>query len=111
MKWKARYGWELGAEEGLDGVRKAFGLADGAFVLLFTLIIVTVSALVGGEFIDAVDSEGPFGDAIAEVESTAGTAFTLFGVGLLIIPAAAIVGYLWTQMGGLAGGFNRQGRM
>ena len=91
----------MGRDEGLSGVSKAAGLADGAFALLFTLIILAVTALVGGEFIGAIPSDGAFNGSIATVEENAGTAFTLFGVGLLIIPAAAIVGYLWTSMGGM----------
>ena len=99
---KARYGFELGRRDRWSGVTKAAGLADGAFTLLFVLIILAVTALVGGEFISAIPQDGAFNDSIATLEDNAGTAFVLFSVGLLIIPAAAIVGYLWTQMGGLA---------
>lgn len=100
----ARKGWDMGSEDGLSGISRAAGLADGAFTLLFVLIILSVAALVGGEFIDAIPSDGTFGDSITTLEENAATSFTLFAVGLLIIPAAAVVGYLWTQMGGMMGG-------
>ena len=105
---QARRGWELGSEEGISGVTKAAGLADGAFTLLFVLVILAVAALVGGEFIDAMPTDGAYSNATDDMEEHGGTAFTLFAVGLLIIPAAALIGYLWTQMGGImAGGLNR----
>ena len=103
LKSQASAGWELGSEEGFSGVTKAFGLADGAFTLLFVLIILGVAAMVGGEFIGAIPDDGAFSNATAEIEEHGGTAFVLFAVGLLIIPAAAVVGYLWTQMGGMMG--------
>ena len=101
---RAEQGWQLGSEEGFSGVSRAFGLADGAFTLLFVLIILGVAALVGGEFIDAIPSDGVFGEAVTDIETHGETAFVLFAVGLLIIPAAAVVGYLWTQMGGMMNG-------
>ncbi|MCU4926914.1 hypothetical protein OB905_13145 [Halobacteria archaeon AArc-dxtr1] len=111
LKDSAREGWELGSEDGLSGISKAAGLADGAFTLLFVLIILAVAALVGGEFLEAIPSDGAFGDSIDTLEDNAATSFTLFAVGLLIIPAAAVVGYLWTQMGGMMnGGLQRMGR-
>ena len=111
LRKQAEHGWELGTEEGFSGVTKAAGLADGAFTLLFVLVILAVAALVGGEFIDAIPSDGAFGDAVVDMEAHGETAFTLFAVGLLIIPAAALIGYLWTQMGGIMGnGVQRLGR-
>ena len=114
MSWLDQYrsqaekGWRLGSEEGISGVTKAAGLADGAFTLLFVLVILAVAALVGGEFIDAIPSDGAFGDSVVDMEAHGETAFTLFAVGLLIIPAAALIGYLWTQMGGIMNnGLNR----
>ena len=104
LQESAQQGWKMGSKEGLSGISRAAGLADGAFTLLFVLIILAVAALVGGEFISAVPTDGAFGDAITDLETNAATAFTLFAVGLLIIPAAAVVGYLWTQMGGMMGG-------
>lgn len=104
LKESAERGWKMGAEDGISGISKAAGLADGAFTLLFVLIILSVAALVGGEFISAIPQDGAFNESIATLEDNAGTSFTLFAVGLLIIPAAAVVGYLWTQMGGMMGG-------
>ena len=103
----AKLGWQLGSEDGIDGVYKAFGLADGAFTLLFVLVILAVAALVGGEFIDAIPESGAFNTSIEDIEGHGNTAFTLFAVGLLIIPAAALIGYLWVQMGGLGGNGGR----
>jgi hypothetical protein len=71
--------------------------------VLFVLIIVAVSALVGGEFITAIPSDGPFNSSITDIQNNANTAFTLFAVGLLIIPAASIIGFLAARMGGLMG--------
>ena len=103
----AELGWQLGSEDGFSGVTRAFGLADGAFTLLFVLVILAVAALVGGEFIDAIPDDGAYSNATEDIETHGGTAFTLFAVGLLIIPAAALIGYLWTQMGGIMGGAGR----
>ena len=96
-----RSGYKMGRDEGFSGVTRAAGLADGAFTLLFVLVLLAVTALVGGEFIDAVPDDGAFNESIADIETHGGTAFTLFAVGLLIIPAAALIGYLWTSMGGV----------
>jgi len=104
LKEQAQAGYQLGAEEGLSGVSKAANLAQGAFTVLFVLIIVAVSALVGGEFITAIPDKGTFNNSITTLESNANTAFTLFAVGLLIVPAAAIIGFLASRMGGLMGG-------
>jgi hypothetical protein len=110
VRHNARRGWELGSEDGFSGVTKAAGLADGAFTLLFVLIVVAVGALVGGEFIAAIDAPAnaadrtPIENGTVAIENNGSTAFTLFAVGLLVIPAAAVVGYLWTQMGGMMGG-------
>ena len=108
LKQAAEDGYDLGAEEGIEGVMKAGGLADGAFTLLLVLITLVVAALVGGAFIDAVPADGAFNESIVDMEDNAATAFILFAVGLLIIPAAAVVGYLWTQMGGMIGGGARR---
>lgn len=99
-------GWKLGAEEGFSGVVKAFNLANGAFTLLFVLIILAVTALVGGEFIEAIPTDGPFENALTDIEENSATAFVVFAVGLLIIPAVAIIGYLWVNMGGMMGTMN-----
>ncbi|MCU4926915.1 hypothetical protein OB905_13150 [Halobacteria archaeon AArc-dxtr1] len=108
LKHNANRGWEMGREDGFSGVTRAAGLADGAFTLLFVLIILAVAALVGGEFLDAIEvpteDPTPIEESIGDIESNASTAFVLFGVGILVIPAAAVVGYLWTQMGGMIGG-------
>jgi len=110
LREQAQTGYQLGAQEGLSGISKAANLANGAFTVLFVLIIVAVSALVGGEFISAVPTDGPFSSSITDLENNAGTAFTLFAVGLLIIPAAAIIGFLASRMGGLMGGMGGMGR-
>ena len=97
--------WKAGAEaDDFRGAVSAAGLADGAFTLLFVLVILAVAALVGGEFIDAVPGDNAFEAAITDIETHGETAFVLFAVGLLIIPAAALIGYLWSQMGGIMNG-------
>ena len=57
---------------------------------------------------DAIPSDGAFGNATDDMEDHGATAFTLFSVGLLIIPAAALIGYLWTSMGGIMNGHVRR---
>lgn len=103
IRTQAEYGWKQGRDKAVSGETTARGLIDATFTLLFTIIILAVSILVGGEFIGAIPTDGPFGDQISTIEDNAGTSFTLFAVGLLVIPAAGVVGYLYTQMGGLVG--------
>jgi hypothetical protein len=103
IRTQARYGFEEGVAAAEGEESTARGLVQGAFTLLFTIIILAVAILVGGEFIGAIPTDGTFGDQISTLEDNAGTSFTLFAIGLLVIPAGAIVGYLWMELGGLAG--------
>lgn len=108
---QAKAGFQMGAEKAVNGETTARGLVDGAFTLLFVLIVLAVTALVGGEFIGAMPSNGTFNESMTTLEDNSGTSITLFAVGLLVIPAAAVVGYLYTQMGGVIGmGGGRRGR-
>jgi hypothetical protein len=111
----ARHGFEEGVAAAEGEESTARGLVQGAFTLLFVLIILAVVALVGGEFIGAMPSGNntTFNDSMNVLEDNAGTSITLFAIGLLVIPAGAIVGYLWMELGGLAGltgGPGRRGR-
>jgi len=83
----------------------ANNLVGGALTLLVTLIVVLLAALVGGEFASAIPSDSTFSDAISTTTDNAGTAFVIFGVTLLAIPATAAVSYIVRNMGGVAGGF------
>lgn len=109
LKLNAQTGWDLGSQGDLSGLKQANNLAQGAFTLLFVLIILAVTALVGGEFISAIPATGPFGDAITDMENNASTAMLLFAVGLLIIPAAALIAYLYQNLGGMMGAMSSGG--
>lgn len=105
--------WERGTQaESLKEAATLYApnLASGAIMLLVTLIVVALGALVGGEFIAALPSDSPFQSAITAVEENAGTAFEIFGIALLGIPAVAILAYLisrlgpYVNLGGMYGG-------
>lgn len=80
-------------------------LVGGALTLLVTLVVVLLAALVGGEFAAAIPSDSTFNNAITTTTDNAGTAFVIFGVTLLAIPATAAVSYIVRNMGGVVGGF------
>jgi cell division protein FtsX len=91
----------------------ARNLAAGAVMLLVTLLIVLLAALVGGEFAGAIPSDSVFNSAINTMTDNAGTAFTIFGVSLLAIPAVSVLAYIVTRLGpfiggGLGGGTGQQ---
>lgn len=92
------------AKAGATRVFFANNLAAGAIMLLITLIIVSLGALVGGEFIGALPSDSPFSTAITAVENNAGTSFEIFGIALLGIPAVSILAYLISRLGPFVGG-------
>lgn len=105
---------EIGQEaDSLRGaVRESIMLSDsannlvgGALTLLVTLVVVLLAALVGGEFAAAIPSDSTFNEAITTTTDNAGTAFVIFGVTLLAIPATAAVSYIVRNMGGVVGGF------
>jgi hypothetical protein len=79
---------------------RARNLAAGAVTMLVTLIIVLLAALVGGEFASAIPSDSTFGNAINTTTDNAGTAFVIFGVSLLAIPAVAVLSYIVLNLGG-----------
>ena len=67
-------------------------LANFAIGFLVTMIVLFLAVLVGGEFMGAIDAEGnPLGDVIADMEGHVITAFAIFGVTLLVIPAVAAI--------------------
>jgi len=76
-------------------------LANMAIGLLTVLITLLVSVLVGGAFADAIPTDNAFGNATEAITSNGETAFTIFAVGLLVIPAVGII-FLVRRMG--AGG-------
>ena len=82
----------------------AHNLAAGAVMLLVTLLIVLLAALVGGEFAGAIPSDSVFDTAITTMTDNAGTAFTIFGVSLLAIPAVSVLAYIVTRLGPFIGG-------
>lgn len=99
---------ERGAKGGVAGV--SLNLVGGALVLLVTLVVVLLAALVGGEFAAAIPSDSTFSDAITTTTDNAGTAFVIFGVTLLAIPATAAVSYIVMNMGPIVSGSNLGGR-
>ena len=67
-------------------------LANFAIGFLVTMIVLFLAVLVGGEFMGAIDAEGnPLGDVIDDMEGHVITAFAIFGVTLLVIPAVAAI--------------------
>jgi cell division protein FtsX len=80
-------------------------------MLLVTLIIVLLAALVGGEFAAAIPSDSTFSSAITTMTDNAGTAFTIFGVSLLAIPAVAVLAYIVGRLGGFMNLGSVRGRM
>lgn len=85
------------------GTTVVHNLAAGAIMLLVVLIIVLLAALVGGEFADAIPANSTFSESINTTTENAGTAFTIFGVSLLAIPAVAVLAYIITRLGGFFG--------
>jgi hypothetical protein len=79
-------------------------LASYAIGLLVTLIVLLVTALVGGEFASAIPTNGTFSEGITQVTDSASTAFVIFGVSLLILPAVAAVVLIVRGFGGMMGG-------
>ena len=79
-------------------------LASYAIGLLVTLIVLLVAALVGGEFAAAIPSNGTFSSGINSATDSADTAFVIFGVSLLILPAVAAVVLIVRGFGGMMGG-------
>jgi len=79
---------------------RAAGLASGAVVLLITLVVIAMAALVGGEFLTAIPSDSAFSGAIETLTENGRTAFTIFGVSLLAIPAVAVLTYIVMNLGG-----------
>lgn len=94
---------QLAARPALAG-----NLAAGAVMLLITLMIVLLSALVGGEFAAAIPSDSVFSTAIDTTTDNAGTAFVIFGVSLLAIPTVSVLAYIVVKLGPFIG-FNGMG--
>jgi hypothetical protein len=94
---------EEAVERSPVGVSLAANLAAGAVMLLITLMIVLLSALVGGKFAAAVPSDSVFSDAINTTTDNAGTAFVIFGVSLLAIPTVSVLAYVVTKLGPFIG--------
>jgi len=82
-------------------------LANMAVGLLTVIVTLLVSILVAGEFADAIPEDNAFGNATQTVTENGETAFVIFGVGLLVIPAVGIL-FLVRRMG--AGGTGGMGR-
>lgn len=84
----------------------ANSIANYAVGLLVSLIVLLVAILVGGEFAGAIPTNSPFSSALNTTINTAGTAFELFGITLIILPgvaAVALVAVLTNRRGGMGG--------
>ena len=75
-------------------------LANFAIGFLVTLIVLFLAVLVGGEFINSVEmsndenvtsNPNPLAEVGEDMEGHVITAFTIFGVTLLVIPAVAAI--------------------
>jgi len=99
--------WKVGAAERQfdEELRLNNSLANMAVGLLTVIVTLLVSVLVGGEFADAIPQDNAFGNATQTITDNAETAFVIFGVGLLVIPAVGIL-FLVRRMGG-GGGMGR----
>lgn len=78
-------------------------IAVYAMGLLIALIVLLVAILVGGQFAASVPSDNPFSSAMSTTIDTAGTAFEIFGVTLIILPGVAAVALILKGLGGVAG--------
>ena len=85
-------------------------ITQHAFVFLFLAIVIGVTVLVLGEFLDAIPDDGPFDTQLTDIENNIGTGIIVFGIVLIVIPVVAILAYLWQNMGGMAGATNGAGR-
>lgn len=89
------------------GKDRGQGIIQGAFMVLVLVIVVALVALVGGEYLNAVDTgNGTFSSEISDLEGHTGTAITILGIILIVIPAVAVVGYLRDNLGDMMGGGN-----
>jgi hypothetical protein len=89
-----------------EEIRLNNSLANMAVGLLTVIVTLLVSVLVGGEFADAIPQDNAFGNATQTITDNAETAFVIFGVGLLVIPAVGIL-FLVRRMGAGGGGMGR----
>jgi hypothetical protein len=96
--------WAAELEGNLTGVTLNNTLASYAIGLLVTIVVLLIAALVGGEFAAAIPDNGTFSEGINQVTDSAGTAFVIFGVSLLILPAVAAVVLIVRGFGGMLGG-------
>lgn len=84
-------------------------LASYAIGLLVTLIVLLIAALVAGEFAAAIPQDGEFSEGITQMIQNANTAFIIFGVAILVIPAVAAVVLIVNGFGGMVGGMGNGG--
>lgn len=74
-------------------------IANYAIGLFTALIVLIMTALVGGEFVAAIPDNSTFSPSIDTMTDNAGTAFTIFGVVLLLLPAGAAIGLIALAFG------------
>ena len=82
-------------------------IASYAIGFLVAVVIVILTLLIAGEFLSATGTDDPqnatFGEELQAVEDNTATAFVIFGVALLIVPAVAAVVLVVRGFGGLSG--------
>lgn len=100
-------GLEAAAQRELGKVVHNNTLASYAIGLLVTVVVLLLAVLVAGEFAEAIPEDGAFGDVIGEMTGHVETAFTIFGVAILVIPAVAAVVLIVRGFGGMVGGMGR----
>lgn len=79
-------------------------LARYAISLLVTLIVLLVAILVGGKFAGAIPTDNTFSAALTTTTDTAGTAFEIFGVTLIVLPGVAAIALIVQRLVGSGGG-------
>ena len=95
--------WERGKNgESLKQVAQQ-NVARHGLAFLLLAILIGVTALVTGEFFEAIPADGPFETELTDIEGNVGTGLIILGIVLIVIPVVAIIAYLWANLGGLAG--------
>lgn len=75
-------------------------LVFGAVALVVVTIVLLFGMQIAGDFADGIDVDNSYSDQANETVNSTGSAFNLFGVSVLVIPAAAVLAVL---IGGLIG--------
>lgn len=105
QRWERLQRSMVGAGDGEVVTVASMGvLARYAISLLVTLIVLLVAILVGGKFAGAIPTDNTFSAALTTTTDTAGTAFEIFGVTLIVLPGVAAIALIVQRLVGSGGG-------